>query len=377
MEALTELRNQLVKGPSVSAEFSTESTKSTKSKEAAIEVDAPPNVTLTDVANAAGVSLAAASRALNGKEGVRDHVRKRVHLVAESLGYRPNRAAKNLAGGNASVMGFFLGIDNLWNNVYGAALLQAVANASVAHDEGLMLVADSREPSKAVLNMINDGSIDGVIISAVALDDSWVEELLDAKVPTVLVGAHPRRVDVPVVDVQNLTPSKEVVGHMLDTGCERVATVCGNMSRVDAVRRLHGYRHAHLERGIPIDNDLIFDGDFSREHGWNIADRVLAAKPDGVFCANDQMALGLYDALVDRGISIPDEISIAGFDGTSSVEFRGPALTTVAQPFDQLANRAIETLKALVAKEATEVEHLVEPEIVWGETTRPRSSEMS
>lgn len=328
------------------------------------------NVTLTDVANAAGVSLAAASRALNGKEGVRAPIRARVQIVADDLGYRPNRAAKNLAGGAASVMGVLLGVDGLHSNVYSASLLQAIANSAAVHDEGLMLIADATAPSNPVKNLIRDGLIDGVIVSAVALGEKWVEELLDAKVPTVMVGAHPRRSDVCVVDVENRKPSEAMVGRMLDTGCTRVATITGRMHRVDAVRRLEGYRTAHTARGLVVDESLVFNGDFSRSAGWELAEEVIAAKPDGVFCANDQMALGLYDALSERGIAVPDQVSLAGFDGTSHLDFRGPVITSVAQPFDQLADAAIKTLKSLVLREPVPREHLVTPALIWGQTTR-------
>jgi len=187
-------------------------------------------VTLSNVADAAGVSLAAASRALNGKEGVREDVRARIQLVADALGYRPNRAAKNLAGGPAAVLGFVLGADDLSTHRYGAKLLQAVTNAADAHDEGLMLINDAVAPSEKIQNVLRDGLVDGVIVSIVALGESWVEELLDAKVPAVLVGAHPRRSDVCVVDVANRGPVKTLVGHMLDSGCERVATLATSRS---------------------------------------------------------------------------------------------------------------------------------------------------
>ncbi len=335
----------------------------------------PANVTLSDVAQAAGVSLAAASRALNGKEGVRENVRARVQLVADSLGYRPNRAAKNLAGGRASVIGLLLCIDELQNNHYVISLLQAFAKAAEDHDEGLMLLTDSRSPSKVVENLIRDGLIDGVIISAIALEDRWVEELLDAKLATVIVGAHPRRSDVCAVDVKNREPAKLVVGHMLDTGCERVAMISGIAHRVDAARRLAGYRDALLERGLVLDESLIFSGNFTRGAGWELCDEIVGARVDGVFCANDQMALGLHDALQLRGLSAPEDISLAGFDGTSLDEFRGLDLTTVVQPFSVLADTAIVTLKSLVDRKGAPREQLVQPTVHWGSTTRRRSAE--
>ncbi len=330
------------------------------------------DVTLGDVARASGVSMAAASRALNGKDGVRPEVRDRVQLVADGLGYRPNRAAQNLAGGRASVVGLLLGSDEIRLDIYAASLLQSFVNVADSHDEGLMIIGDSASPNVAVRNLIRDGLIDGVIISAVALGEKWVEELLDANVPTVMVGAHPRRSDLCVVDVENSSSSETVVGHMLDTGCQRVATLTGHLSRVDASLRLDGYRAAHTKRDLTIDDSLIFEGDFSRAAGYERVDEILSANPDALFCANDEMALGVHKGLMERGVSVPGEISLAGFDRTSEIEFAGPLLTSIGQPFDQLATLAIETLSALVDNEQPPLEQLVTPEIFWGETTHPR-----
>ncbi len=330
------------------------------------------DVTLGDVARAAGVSMAAASRALNGREGVRPEVRERVQIIADGLGYRPNRAAQNLAGGRASVFGLVLGAKELRADVYAASLLQAFVNEADAHDEGLMLIGDTKSPSVAVRNLIRDGLVGGVIISAVAIGERWVEELLDARIPTVLVGAHPRRSDVCVVDVENRQSSRVVVEHMLDSGCDRIATITGRLNRVDASLRLEGWRDAHLAAGVAVDETLVFESDFSREAGYALTGAVMERQPNAVFCGNDEMALGLRSGLIERGLSVPEDISLAGFDGTSASSFDGPAITSVVQPFDELAKTAIETLSALTRSHQPPLVQLVEPEIFWGETTRPR-----
>ncbi len=329
------------------------------------------DVTLGEVARKSGVSMAAASRALNSKDGVRPEVRDRVRLVAEALGYRPNRAARNLAGGRSSVVGFVVGSGELRLDSYGASLVQSMARAADAHDEGLMLLMDSKEPNVAVQNLIGDGLIDGVIVSAVAIGERWVEELLDARVPTVLVGEHPRRSDVSVVNVENCESSAQIVGHLLDTGCRSVATVTGPMTRVDASLRLQGYRLAHERRGLEIDERMIFHSDFDRRSGYELTETVVACGADGVFGSNDEMSLGLMRGFGERGIKMPDDIAIAGFDGTSETEQGVPALTTVLQPFQEIANTAIETLLRLMEdSDPPPLEQLVIPEIFFGETTR-------
>lgn len=337
----------------------------------------PREVTLDDVAQDAGVSRATASRALNGRPGVKSDVRARVENAARNLGYRPNRAARNLAGGPASVIGLVIGSDELADTPYQAAILQHVANEADLRDEGLMLLMETRTPSEAVRRLLADGLVDGVIVSVVALGPQWVEELLDARVPTVLIGFHPERSDVAVIEVENRESSAALVGHLIDSGCKRVGTITGQLGRVDGVDRLAGYRLAHERRSIPIDETLIVSGDFSRRTGYDRADLLLDNGVDGIFAANDEMATGIYLRATERGLRIPEDLSLAGFDGhlTSrrklSLASRQPLLTSVVQPFQELAAAAVESLLEAIGNEARPDDQIITPVIFHGDTTRP------
>ncbi len=329
------------------------------------------DVSLDDVARAAGVSAATASRALNGRAGVRYDVRTRVALVAEGLGYRPNRAAKNLAGGRTSVIGLVLAGNELVDDIYASALVQSVAKAANEFDEGLMLILDSAHPNESIRNLLRDGLVEGVIVSAVAVGERWVEDLLDAKMPTVLVGAHPRRADVPVVDVENVLSTTALVGHLLDSGCQQVATITGPLDRVDARRRLEGYHSAHAQRGLEPDPSLEYSGDFSYPSGQRVADEILDRGVDAVFAANDEMATAILHRATERGIAVPDQLSIVGFDGIARDHTSGLELTTMAQPFDAMARMAVRTLVGQIGGGDAPLEQLVEPRLVLGSTTRP------
>ncbi len=328
-------------------------------------------VTLDDVARKSGVSRATASRALNGRSGVKPDVRERVRLVAKAIGYRPNRAAKNLAGGRTSVIGLVLGHEQVAVDPYGTYLVQEVGRAADRHDEGLMLLMDSAEPTEAVQNLLADGLVDGVIISAVAVGERWVEELLDARMPTVLIGAHPRRSDLSVIDVENRRSAADVVGHLLDTGCRRVAAITGPLDRVDASRRLEGYRLAHEERSLPIDESLIIEGNFSREFGYAAAEGLFDAGVDGIFGSNDETALGVYYRAIELGVAVPDQVSVAGFDGTARPIAGVPAVTSARQPFAELAERAVLLLIDHIEGIGDPREELLTPTLTYGDTTRP------
>lgn len=335
-------------------------------------------VTLADVARVAGVSRATASRALNGRDGVRPDVRDRTKLVAESLGYRPNRAARNLAKGRSSVVGVVITSDELELDPYGASLLHAVARAAEAVDHSMMLLLASSKPGAQVTHNMRDGLIDGLIVSSVAAGLPWVQGLLESSLAAVMVGQHPSRPSVPTVDTENRESSARAVEHLFEQGCERVATITGPLDRVDASQRLAGYRDAHARANKPIDESLVISGDFTVKSGQIAATEFLFDQsPDGLFACNDGMALGAMSALERAGRSIPSDIAVVGFDGISAAERLGVSLTTLRQPFADLGKAALAELLALMDGEESANLLLLPPELIVGESSlrRPTPSE--
>lgn len=335
-------------------------------------------VTLDDVARLGGVSRATASRALNHRAGVRPDVRERLTRLADSLGYRPNRAARNLATGRSSVLGLVIPSDDLRVDPYGTSMVHAVARAATEADQGLMLVLDSGEPGRTVRHIIRDGLIDGVVVSAVAAGEAWVEELLNADLPTVLIGNHPTRLDVDVVDVENEHSSERIVTHLFEQGCTRLATVTGPLDRVDAQLRLAGFHRAHAARHDVVDEELVVVGDFGRFSGI-AAGRQLAAlaparRPDGVFAANDEMALGVLRALTDAGIDVPGDVAVAGFDGTAAdLDAVEMTVTSMRQPFAEIATAAVAEMLARIDGSSPKGRLLIAPELFVGQSSNRRS----
>ncbi len=323
-------------------------------------------VTLDDVARLSGVSRAAASRALNGRPGVAEEVRQRVLEVAETAGFRPNRAARNLASGLSSVVGLVLPTADLTFDPYGAAITQAVGRATAARDLGLMLHLAAEVPGQTVHHILRDGLIDGLLVSTVAVGIRWVDELLDSNLPTVLIGTHPTRTDVVSVDVENVESAAAAVTHLFEQGCQRVGCITGRLDRADARRRLEGYQLAHARAGRAVPTELIAEGNFTRQSGARMAVALAEAGADGVFAANDEMAVGAMWTLAHRGVRIPDDVMIVGFDGTALDEFHEPTLTSVAQPFDEIGRLAVERLIALVTGLGERTSITVAPQLVIG-----------
>jgi DNA-binding LacI/PurR family transcriptional regulator len=156
------------------------------------------------------------------------------------------------------------------------------------------------------------------------------------------------------------------VEHLFDQGCERVGIITGILERADAMFRLQGYRLAHERRGIPVDEELIAVGDFTREAGNKNAQILVERGVDGIFAANDEMALGVMWAMAHSGVHIPDDVALVGFDGTSVNEFLEPTLTSVRQPFDQIAHAAVSELLRKIDGQPSSGQIVLEPELVIG-----------
>lgn len=328
-------------------------------------------VTLDDVARVSGVSRSAASRALNGRPGVRDDVRERIVHVADQLGFRPNRAARNLASGRSSVIGLIIPSIELRIDPYGAAMTHAVSRAAVARDLGMMLYLATEEPGRTVHHVLRDGLIDGLLISTVAVG-SWVDDLFDASLPTVLIGTHPTRSDVIGVDVENRESSARAVTHLFEQGCRRVGCIAGRADRADAGLRVEGYRLAHERAGRTVDEALIVQGDFTRLSGLTAGAQLVGAGVDGIFSCNDEMAVGAIWAAARSGRTVPGDLLVVGFDGTAFDDLVEPTITSVAQPFDAIATAAIDLLERIVGGEDDVTSRTIDPELVIGTSSRRR-----
>ncbi len=324
-------------------------------------------VILDDVARLSGVSRATASRALGAKPGVADDVRLRVRTIAQALDYRPNRAAKNLAGARTGLIGLLLGGTRLHRNPYSARLVDALAKAAEDLDHGLLLVMSEREPGRAVDNLIRDRIVDGVLVSSMVFGEPWAEQLLDSDMTTVLIGGHPTRTDLGCVQVENVTSTKLLISHLFDTGCERIGMITGPAGRVDDNGRRAGFEAAHEDRGVAVDPALIIDGDYQRPTGYRGAVALLERGVDAIFAGNDNAAFGVLEACADQGVSVPNEVSVVGFDGASEAQPYPHELTTVVQPYDALARTTLE----MVVDSRVDAE-LLPGHLRFGTTTRSR-----
>ncbi|MGQ4538046.1 LacI family DNA-binding transcriptional regulator [Dermabacteraceae bacterium P7074] len=328
---------------------------------------------MTDVARHARVSAQTVSRVLNDPEAVRESTRVRVLAAIEELGYRRNLQARSLRTDRSDVIGVVTAATSIYSP---SRMLHEIESA--ARQAGLALqlaVLDdaTRIPPDAVFASFMERNVDGVILVG---PRNWValtaQEFTGSFpiVSTSLVDVYAEN-RLRMVCTDNELGARLAVRHLIGLGHRLIDHVAGPREFYDAVDRMRGWRKELFVNGLL--EGRLFHGEFDARSGYEIGRRMIASGrlPDAVFCANDQMALGLCRALHEAGISVPGEVSVVGFDNIDGCEYTVPSLTTVEQPYRQIGEGAVAALRAaLLGRESAP--RLVQPRLVVRESTGPR-----
>lgn len=310
-------------------------------------------LTLDEIARRSGVSRATASRVLNNRPHVRPEVRERVKRVIEETGYRPHPVARSLAAQRSGLIGLVLPrtTEIFFTDPYFPRLTQAIAQGCNQNDYvlSLFLIQTQEDERKLYPRISRQGLLDGVIVQVGELEDDGVASLIErGDIPFVLAGRPRNNEEASYVDVDNVSGAYNAVTHLIQLGRRRVATVTGSMRTTAGLDRKEGYEQALRAWGLRLDEDLIEEGDFSETSGYYAAKRLLQHKPDAIFVASDNMALGVLKALDEAQISVPEEMAIVGYDDLPPATQADPPLTTVHQPILHFGLKLVEILLDII-----------------------------
>lgn len=292
---------------------------------------------IEDVARAAGVSTATVSRALRGLPNVSEATRERVHRAAEDLGYVPSRSAASLATGRTRMIGLIAPWVSRW---YYANVIEGAERALREEDFDALLYTFGavHRPRRPHLNP--DGlrrRVDGVLVAGTPLEEDEADALRALGCPLVFVGPGVR--GEVTVGIDDVGTGRRAVAHLADLGHRVIAHLSGDpddvLERSPAVRRAQGWRAEVAVRGLDTSADLEMHGQFDIAGGRASMHRLLNIRPDvtAVFAASDEMAMGALLAARDRGLRVPEDLSVVGVDGHSLAEHVG--LTTFEQDADE------------------------------------------
>jgi DNA-binding LacI/PurR family transcriptional regulator len=307
-----------------------------------------PARTLDDLAALTGVSRATVSRVINGGP-VAEATRLRVLEALESTNFRPNAAARTLASGRSGVVGVVMHIDShlLFGDPYFAQLLQGMSDVLADHGAGMMLWLGSRSKEETLGHILRMGLIDGVIATAGNLNDPLVDGLLASHLPTVLVGHRKAERNASYVDIDHVHAADTITSHLIKTGRRRIGHISGPRGTVAGEDRISGYTRAMARAGLSTAG-LIVDGDFNRPAGVTGGLTLLDRDVDAIFCANDATAAGALEAIHSRGLRVPADVALAGFDDLEFAARLDPPLTTLRQGVREQGAEAVHTLFQLL-----------------------------
>ncbi|PIQ60915.1 MAG: LacI family transcriptional regulator [Bacteroidetes bacterium CG12_big_fil_rev_8_21_14_0_65_60_17] len=301
-------------------------------------------VTIRDVARIAKVSISTVSRVLNDKCNVSEDKRVRVERAARDLGYIPNPAAQSLHSSRTGSLGVLL---PFVSGEFYAEFLNGVDKTAQNGDWLLMISTshNSEDELRAALKGMYR-RVDGLLIMAPNITAESVLMQPHDDIPVVFVNTRCEDEAISLITFDNHGGMREMTRHLIATGHTRIGFIRGPVLAFDAAERERGYRDAHREAGLTVNEELIVPGKYSQQSGHDGAVRLLGMdpRPTAIMASNDDSAIGALSAIREAGLDVPSDVALTGFDDVPSARFTVPPLSTVHVPVRELGARSIEVL---------------------------------
>jgi LacI family transcriptional regulator len=331
-------------------------------------------VTIREIADLAGVSIATVSRVVNGRGDVSPETRETVQRIVRERGYLANRSARGLSRGWTGLIG---GTVPMVHYPYFSHLVAGVAEALYEHDMRLVLCPTYHEHEREVslLERLMHGTTDGAVVILPEESSEELEQLLNHGYRFVvidpLVAVNER---IPAVSAAHTAGADQAMKHLLALGHRRIGAITGPRGGKATDDRRRGYYAALAEAGIAPDPALVIESNFELPGGVAAAERLLdlPEPPTAIFCFNDNMAIGAMRVARERGLRVPEDLSLVGFDDLDEAEIVYPGLTTIRQPLAEMGRLAVSLLLRLLDDQPIEALHVeLATRLVVRESTAP------
>lgn len=297
--------------------------------------------TIKEVSELAEVSLATVSRVINNTAQVKPHTRIRVEEAMKKLGYRPNFIAQSLASNKSNTVGYV--VPELHGSFFGS-MLSGSENILRKSSKHLFISAGHSNLQDEInaIESLRDRRCDALILHLEAIGDDYLIELAKSGVNFILVNRHIDAIPEHCIGINNIHGGYIATKALIDKGHTHIGYISGSLWKVDAEERLQGHKNALREANIPFNADWLKEGDFQAASGYELASILLDNHPmlTALACANDEMAYGACNAIRERGLSIPEDISVIGFDDIEFSAFTYPRLTTIHYPTREIGEMA-------------------------------------
>jgi LacI family transcriptional regulator len=311
------------------------------------------NTTIYDVAREAGVSMATVSRVVNGNPNVKPTTRKKVLEAIEKLGYRPNAVARGLASKRTTTVGVI--IPDI-SSIFFAELARGIEDIATMYKYNIILCNSDQNKDKEIhlINTLLEKQVDGIVFMGGQITEDHVEEFKRSPVPIVLSATIDQKKEFPSVNINYEQAAYDAVKFLIDNGHRKIAMLTGSLEDpVNGYQKYSGYRKALEEATISFTEDYVVVGDYTYDSGIEAMEKFLELneRPTAIFTGTDEMALGIIHGAQDRGLSVPEDIEVIGFDNTRLAAMVRPTLTSVVQPMYDIGAVSMRLLTKYMNKE--------------------------
>lgn len=331
---------------------------------------------IDDVAREAHVSIATVSRVMNNFGSVKDANRVNVLEAVSKLNYKPNISACRLASHKVDSIGLIWPFyDDMFGSYFFTELMKGIRDVVFPERRELILLYPANEPhDEFYRRILNKTYIGGLILELGAQEINPV--LRKSDIPYIVVNAYYGDPKINCIFTTNKQGAYTAVEYLMGLGHKRIATIHGSLNIQPGADRLEGYKAALKDHGLPVNEELILDGNFYRKIAYEKMLKLLELDelPTAVFIASDEMALGAVKAIREKGLEIPKDISIIGFDDNPICTELFPQITTVRQPISEMGRLAAELMIKLIGgKEKNGIKKSLDTELVIRDSCRPIS----
>ena len=326
-------------------------------------------MTIKKIAEMANVSSATVSKVINGKDKyISEATRKRVLEIVEREGYIPNAIAKSLKMKRTKTLGVI--IPDVMN-LYFSELARGVEDAAESMGYSIILCnSDNKEPKEQqYVQILQEKMVDGIILAA---SESSISKYFGKRsTPMVLLDRDIDTDDqVGKITIDNEKGVYEATSFLIEKGCKNIGFISADETSKTSFQRLTGYKNALLNNGFEVDETMIYLRNYSVETGYfGVLELLNSSKVDGISCGNDMIAIGAIRALKEKGITIPDQIKIIGFDDIYITQYTDPPITTMAQPIYKMGEEAVKMLLSIITEKETELNIVFNAKLIERGTT--------
>ncbi|WP_249872029.1 catabolite control protein A [Oceanobacillus saliphilus] len=320
------------------------------------------NITIYDVAREANVSMATVSRVVNGNPNVKPTTRKKVLATIERLGYRPNAVARGLASKKTTTVGAI--IPDI-SNIFFSELARGIEDIATMYKYNIILSSSDQNKDKELqlINTMLEKQVDGILFMGGNITDEHIHQFKTSSVPIVLASTYDPTDTIPTVNIDYELAAFEATMHLIEKGHKHPALVASKTESSVNALKYNGYIRALKESNIDINEDYIFKGAYDYRTGLEAVEKLFALddKPTAVFVTYDEIALGVIHGVQDRGLKVPEDLEVFGFDNTRLATMVRPTLTTIVQPTYDIGAVAMRLLTKYMNKEQVDDKNVVLP----------------